>query len=145
MTNTIDTLREKGITVTHHRLEILKYLEANMDHPTAEMIFSTLKKDNPSLSRTTIYNTLDTFREHGLVITLSISELEVRYDINTEMHHHFLCKECGKISDINVKCPFLDSMLNGGNRVEEVHGYFKGICEECLEKEAHDDKKDSER
>jgi len=51
------------------------------------------------------------------------------------MHHHFLCKKCRNIIDIDVECVFLNESLYEKHRVDEVHGYFKGICEDCLKRD----------
>jgi Fe2+ or Zn2+ uptake regulation protein len=127
-------LKKHKIKVTPQRLEILKYLDENQSHPTAFQIYSDLKEDNPSFSKTTVYNTLDTLKNHNLVQVLTISQTELRYEFETKLHHHFLCKSCDKISDIDVDCPFFEKMLESEYRVEEVHGYFKGICKNCLSK-----------
>jgi Fe2+ or Zn2+ uptake regulation protein len=121
--------------VTPQRLEIMRYLDHNRNHPTADDIYSALKKANPSLSKTTIYNTLDSLKDHGLIQAVGISGNEMRYDFKRDMHHHFLCKECGDIFDIDVACSFLDQTLKGEHRVDEVHGYFKGVCKDCLSKQ----------
>jgi Fe2+ or Zn2+ uptake regulation protein len=124
-------LKKCGLKMTAPRLEIMQYLNKHHDHPTAAKIYSELKKKNPSLSRTTVYNTLETLAKHSVLQVIFITENEMRYDCNTQMHHHFVCKACGTIMDINVKCKFLDEMLNGEHEVQEVHGYFKGICAYC--------------
>lgn len=134
MDDYVKVLKEHGLKVTAPRLEIMRYLDKNRTHPTAAEIFTDLKKKNPSLSRTTVYNTLETLMKNGVIQMLSISMTEMRYDFKKGMHHHFLCKECGCILDIDVKCQFLDTQLNGDHFVEEVHGYFKGICKNCRKK-----------
>lgn len=125
-------LKLQGMRVTHQRLEIMKYLDENRNHPNAEKIYSILKEKNPSLSKTTVYNSVDILRKHNIIQTLNISKAELRYDFDNSYHHHFLCKVCGNIIDINVKCPYLEKIINGENKIEEVHGYFKGICKNCL-------------
>jgi Fe2+ or Zn2+ uptake regulation protein len=127
----VKILKENGIKVTPQRLEIMKYLDDHMTHPDAEKIYSDLKKKNPALSKTTVYNTLEMLRKYNIVQVLTISESELRYDFKNTLHHHFLCKNCGKIIDIDVECPNLDRMLKGKYKVDEVHGYFKGICNVC--------------
>ena len=92
-------LRAHGIKVTPQRLEILKFLDENDIHPTADEIYKHLKSANPSLSKTTVYNTLDTLKEHGLIGVLTISETELRYDKIIRLHHHFMCKKCGVIEN----------------------------------------------
>jgi Fe2+ or Zn2+ uptake regulation protein len=127
----VKILKENGIKITPQRLEIMKYLDDHMTHPDAEKIYSDLKKKNPALSKTTVYNTLETLRKYNIVQVLTISESELRYDFKNTLHHHFLCKSCGKIIDIDVECPNLNKMLKGKYMVDEVHGYFKGICNDC--------------
>jgi Fe2+ or Zn2+ uptake regulation protein len=126
------TLREKGIKVTPQRLEVLRFLDKNMTHPTADDIYRALKTSNPSLSKTTVYNVMDVFREHGLVKVLTISGNEARYDLRTTRHQHFLCKSCGRIVDVDIKGLCMDCVPEKGHKVEEVHGYFKGTCKDCL-------------
>jgi Fe2+ or Zn2+ uptake regulation protein len=128
----VKILKENGIKVTPQRLEVLMYLDDNKAHPNVERIYSDLKKKNPSLSKTTVYNTLDSLKEHGLVQALTISPTESIFDSVISPHHHFLCKICGAIIDIDVECPYIEDMLKGGHKIDEVHGYFKGTCEDCL-------------
>lgn len=134
----VDLLKKNNLKITHQRLAILKYLDINRSHPTAEQIYQSLKKTNPGLSRTTIYNNLETLSNTCLIQRLTICPTEHRYDLNMALHHHFICKECGKILDIEFQCPKVSSIkkhvVNQGHRVDEVHGYFKGICKECLQK-----------
>jgi len=130
----VDILKENSIKVTPQRLEILKYLDENRTHPTVDEIYNELKGENPSLSKTTVYNSIEILKKHGIIQSLNISGLESRYDFKTTMHHHFLCKKCGEIIDIDIECPNIDRVLETGHRVEEVHGYFKGTCKKCLKK-----------
>ena len=64
----------------------------------------------------------------------SISISETRYDFKSKMHHHFLCKQCGKIIDIDIECPNINRIIKEGYKVDEVHGYFKGLCKNCKTK-----------
>jgi len=130
----VKLLKENNIKITPQRLIVIKYLEEHPIHPTAEKIFSDLKSNNPSLSKTTIYNTLETLNEHGIIQSITISGSELRYDLFLGMHHHFLCKKCGKIIDIDLACPNIGKMSEYGHKVEEVHGYIKGICKDCLKR-----------
>ena len=130
-----ELLKQRNIKVTHQRLAILKYLEEHLTHPTAEEIYSELKAQNPSLSKTAVYNALETLKEHGIIQSLTICGSEYRYDYKHDMHHHFLCKQCDKIVDIDIECPNIKKISNYGYHISEVHGYFKGICKECLIKE----------
>ena len=93
------------IKPTYERLSILQYLDKNRTHPTAAMIFEKVLKKVPTISKTTVYNSLKLFMEKGIVTPLYITGSEVRYDLNTLQHHHFLCEQCGKIYDLIIDCP----------------------------------------
>ena len=58
----------------------------------------------------------------------------ITYDFKSKMHHHFLCKNCGKIIDIDIECPNINKIIKEGYKVDEVHGYFKGLCKNCKTK-----------
>jgi len=129
-------LQKKGIPSSYHRLKILEYLVKHRTHPTADMIYKSLSKKIPTLSKTTIYTTLKLFRDKGIVKELSISENETRYEINSIPHAHLKCIKCGKIYDIKTKLLLLknESVIEG-HQIEECHLYFKGVCKNCLKKQ----------
>lgn len=128
-------LSEKGLKPTLIRLKILRYLRESMNHPTADVIFQNLLKNIPTISKTTVYNTIKSFLEKGIVMPVNITGTEIRIDLNTFCHHHFLCESCGAIFDININCPNIKKGEIDGNQVKEVHGYFKGICKKCRKTE----------
>jgi Fe2+ or Zn2+ uptake regulation protein len=131
----VKILKENDLKITSQRLIVLQYLDKNCTHPTADQIYTDLKTNNPSLSKTTVYNALDALQKHGIIQVITISGSELRYDINHGMHHHFYCKKCGNIIDIEISCPNVEKMSEYGHKVEEIHGYIKGICKNCLKKE----------
>ncbi|MFQ6070914.1 MAG: Fur family transcriptional regulator [Candidatus Aminicenantales bacterium] len=128
-------LQEKEIKPTYIRLRILDYLESNDRHPTAESIYDALSKEIPTISRTSVYNTLNYFHQKGLVNLLYITGSETRYDSRTSPHHHFLCEKCGRIYDLDIECVYFQEGSVQGHKIEELHGYFRGTCKECLKKE----------
>ena len=130
-------LKAKGLRPTYQRLKILEYMDKHMDsHPTVEMIYEALAQELPILSMTTIYNNLEAFLNKGLVCAITITGTEVRYDYITSPHHHLLCRKCSKIIDLDIKCPMTRKRKTEtyGHKIEEVHGYFKGLCKDCLKK-----------
>jgi Fur family transcriptional regulator, peroxide stress response regulator len=125
-------LRNKNIRLSHQRLKVLEYLTQNQCHPTVDKIYSSLHKEFPTLSKTTIYNTLDTLAEAGLVKVISIEGNEARYDITTEDHGHFKCDSCGSIHDFDIDidiCPVTDL---SDFKITDRNVYFKGVCPQCL-------------
>ena len=132
-----EMLTAKGLKPTYQRLLILDYLNGNpRKHLTAELIYEALSKETPALSLTTVYNTLGSFLEAGLISAITITGTEVRYELTTKPHHHLLCKRCGRIIDIDIQCPNIKRKSIKGYKIEEVHGYFKGICKSCLKKQS---------
>jgi len=128
-------LKEKSIRPTYQRIIILKYLKESKGHPTIDMIHKDLVSKIPTISKTTIYNALNTFVERGLVAPVAIPDVERRFDGDTSWHHHFLCTRCGRIIDLDVKCEYLKKGEVEGHKINQVYGYFKGICNECRKKE----------
>jgi Fe2+ or Zn2+ uptake regulation protein len=114
------------------RARILEFLWNERIHPTADDIFERLHPEIPTLSRTTVYNTVKIFTENGMLQPLVIEEKEIRYDIDTSRHGHFKCDSCGKVFDFtapeadNGEFPELNGFL-----IQERHLYFKGICALC--------------
>jgi len=96
-------MKEKGIRSSYQRLRILEYLNSVESHPTVDEIYHALMADIPSLSKATIYNTLHTFVDAGLVRTLSIEYAELRYDYEIENHGHFQCQGCGSIYNFKIR------------------------------------------
>lgn len=129
-----NTLEEKGINPSYQRLKILEYLVHNKNHPTADDIYKELSKEVPTLSKTTVYNTLKTFHEKRIVLSLTIEENEVRYDADTSFHAHLKCLHCGNLYDIEVNKLILKDDKINGHRITESHLYFKGTCCNCLKR-----------
>ncbi len=127
-------IASKGLKPTAQRIVILGYLIKNQHrHLTAEQIHDALHRTTPMLSLTTVYNTLASFVDIGLANTITITGTAVHYEIQSATHHHLLCKRCGKIYDIEVQCPNAARKSIQGYQIDEVHGYFIGICRDCLE------------
>lgn len=125
-------LKKHNIRLSIRRLKVLEYLCNNQNHPTVDQIYVNLHKDVPTLSKTTIYNTLHTLVKLGLVRIINIEDNETRYDILTEDHGHFKCENCGKIFNFNVGLNSFTTDELSGFRIMDRNLYFKGICQKCL-------------
>lgn len=126
-------LLKAGINPSIQRLKIYTLLCRANSHPTADAIHCQLIKEIPTLSKTTIYNTLGLFHRKGLVQGITIDENEVRYDANTTPHAHFKCERCGCILDVPIDFSHLCDCLSCRHRIREHHIYLKGLCAECAE------------
>ncbi len=125
-------LTNKNIRPSVQRIKILEYLIKNPCHPTVDQIYKDLQSDIPTLSKTTIYNTLNLFLEAGLLKALNIEDNETRYDIITESHGHFKCEECETIFNFNINIDSIETEDLNEYKVIDRNVYFKGFCPKCL-------------
>lgn len=130
-------LVECGIRPSVQRLAIMDYLITHPIHPTIDDVYKGLCDQVPTLSRTTVYNTLRMMSEKHAAQMITIDDHRVCYDGNIKNHVHFYCKKCGKVIDLmHEKAPQLSSdIIVDGNIVQEEQLYYKGICSECAKKE----------
>ncbi|WP_352419209.1 Fur family transcriptional regulator [Proteiniborus sp.] len=124
-------LKNKNIRLSHQRLKVLEYLANHKCHPTVDQIYNNLHNEIPTLSKTTVYNTLNALVEAGIVRLINIGDNESRYDINTENHGHFKCESCGSIYDFEINIDSFDSKDLNGFKINNKDVYFKGICPRC--------------
>ena len=130
-------LMEKGIRPSVQRLAIMDYLIHHPIHPTIDDVYQALCNKVPTLSRTTVYNTLRMLSEKRAAQMITIDDHRVCYDGNVEAHAHFYCNRCRKVYDIfDEVSPLLSCKEITGHQVSDVQLYYKGVCKECLEKES---------
>ncbi len=137
-----EILTVKGIHPSVQRTAIYQFLSEHPIHPTAEKIYTSLSPDYPSLSRTTVYNTLKLFTAHNLVQVIRTDDDELRYDANIEPHLHFKCTCCGKlfdffddvkIEDYSIHC---SGLLPKGFQLGIIQTTMWGLCPYCTEKQS---------
>lgn len=132
--NVSEYLQENQIKPSVQRLKIFEFLMNTKEHPTVETIYSALNDEIPTLSKTTVYNTLKLFVSNGIVNIVNIEDNETRYDWDTSFHGHFKCNICGRVSDFDVDSSKITYPELSGYQINESHYYLKGICKECLKK-----------
>lgn len=130
--------RERHLNVTHQRLAIYQALLNSTEHPTAEDIFRTIQSDYPTISRATVYKTLELFEREGIIRKVSFPhETAARYDANPQRHHHLFCVQCHRVEDLSH--PQLDALplskraLNNYQVIDHVV-HINGICPACQQK-----------
>lgn len=126
-----DQLVHKGIRPSFHRLKIFAYLNQADTHPTVEEIFADLSPQIPTLSKATVYNTLHTLIEAGLVREVNIDLDAQHYDVMLENHGHFRCFKCGQIFNFDASIDQIpvDGLQNFQIVKKDV--YFSGLCPAC--------------
>ena len=131
--NVYEYLLSYDIKPSVQRIAIMDYLLKHHTHPCIDEIYMALHDDIPTLSKTTVYNTLKLFVEHGAAKMLTIDERNACFDGDTSAHAHFQCKCCGRIFDMpmHISENEMNEMTDKGFSVEEIHSYYKGVCPEC--------------
>lgn len=131
--NVVEILQHHGIKPSVQRMSIMNYLMEHCTHPTVDEIYSALSPTIPTLSKTTVYNTLKLLCDHGAAQTLTIDERNTCYDANTAPHVHFFCRCCGRVYDLpsNPTLMNTNQIETGKHQIDEVHYYCKGICQAC--------------
>src|SRR5438067_858167 len=136
----ITHLRDAGLRVTPQRLVIYETLVKEKHHPTAQVLFERLQGTLPSLSQATVYNTLQTMVEMGLVRELGTAgDGAVRYDADISPHAHLVCTSCNSIEDFaGVEVPVPDPMAfkERGYTIRSMAVYYYGLCDDCRVKKA---------
>ena len=116
-------------------MKIFQQLLDNHNHPTVDIIYKALCTEIPTLSKTTVYNTLNLFIEKKLVYVIVIEENETRYDLLTHTHGHFKCNCCGVLFDVELNIDYSMSPELADCKIDEKHIYFKGLCKNCKGKQ----------
>ena len=94
------SIRDAGLRLTHQRLEILRAIAADETHPDVVMLYEAVRERVPTISLDTVYRTLATLTERGLISRVSFTPGPARYDANPSRHHHFVCTRCGLVRDV---------------------------------------------
>ena len=129
---------ENGIKLTHQRLEIFREIASSNDHPSVEQIYNNLKSKLPMISLDTVYRTLSTFENIGIISKVSVSDNKGRFDSNLIPHHHLVCTKCKGILDFywptfdTIKVP---SEAKKWGKIFEKQVEMRGICEDCLKRD----------
>ncbi len=126
-------LRDHGLKLTLQRLAIVRELARDVTHPTAQELFDRLSPTLPTMSFATVYNTLGALAAAGLCEPKAFGPGAVRFDPNTQPHHHAICDRCGVVADIPVTrsqqaragAPVL------GFSVRSVERIYRGVCAAC--------------
>jgi Fur family peroxide stress response transcriptional regulator len=131
-------LHAQGLVLTPQRRAIFRAVLDIGEHPTADRVYTALRRRRIRVSRATVFRTLEAFAGMGAITKACHPGSSVRYDGRTDRHHHLVCVRCDRIVD------FTDETLDAvplpdtrrfdfrplGLQVE-----LRGICRQCREQE----------
>ncbi len=122
------------VKLTRQRLDIFREVARSGDHPDAETVWKSVRKQAPNLSLDTVYRTLWLLNDLGLIKTLGSHHERTRFDANLSRHHHFICTSCGLTKDFYSETfnnlPVPDDLSSVG-AVETLQVEAHGICSKC--------------
>ena len=125
-------------TAKHFRKRdaILTCLRQTDVHPSADWVYARLKPEIPDLSLGTVYRNLSLFKKQGLIISVGTVGGVERFDGDTHPHVHFICTDCGKVTDLEAS-PNLRSLQERaehdlGSQIQGCQITFTGQCRECI-------------
>ena len=122
-----------ALKYSRQREAIKSYLCGREDHPTADMIYTSIRGDFPNISLGTVYRNLSLLVELGEIRKITTDGAD-RFDARITPHSHFICRNCGCVMDVMVPLNDPVPQVNQGWGHGEVEGCrmeFYGICEQC--------------
>jgi Fur family peroxide stress response transcriptional regulator len=122
--------REAGLKATPQRLAVWTALLKTTAHPGPDDVFRAVRAELPSVSLATVYKTLDSLEEAGLIDRVPARGPK-RYDANQAPHHHLVCKRCGAIRDFHDPALDLEAPSVPGFVAQGVNVQITGVCDEC--------------
>ena len=124
--NLMATLRH-----SNQRDAVLKDLQARYDHPTAEEVYLSVKKEIPSISLATVYRNLKLLESEGLIFKITTGDSD-RFDGHTHNHYHFTCNDCMRVLDLEIGNTNPDTLPKNFDGVITGHSLmFYGLCSQC--------------
>ena len=128
-----------ALKYSRQREAIKNFLMTRKDHPTADVVYSSVRHEFPNISLGTVYRNLTLLADIGEIARLRLGDGIDHFDADTSPHYHFICKECGRVVDLKLEAlQEVDKVNNtylDGNRVTGHITYFFGSCDECCHKQ----------
>ncbi len=119
---------------SRQREAIVNFLKTRYDHPTADVVYSSVRSEFPNISLGTVYRNLTLLADLGEIARLHLGDGVDHFDYNTEPHYHFVCTECGGVSDLETDgTPVVNpaAIQNFDGEILGVSVHFYGQCPHC--------------
>ncbi|MCF0241919.1 MAG: transcriptional repressor [Treponema sp.] len=121
---------------SRQREAILNCLQGRYDHPSADMVFDSVKNEFPNISLGTVYRNLTLLCDTGDIIKVTSVNGVDRFDFNTTPHCHFICSKCTKVQDVDASMDEIinrDELVKVPGSIERTEVMVYGLCQECRE------------
>ena len=128
--DSVNVLTKHNVKPSIVRILVYDFLRGTKSHPTVDEIYKELHPKVPTLSKTTVYNTVKLFVANGLIKALSIDGTQIRYDADIGYHGHFKCTDCEKVYDFQISADSERGLDNFEIETREI--FYTGKCKACL-------------
>jgi Fur family ferric uptake transcriptional regulator len=131
---TVARLQAAGLRATRPRLAVTEGLRTMGGHHTADEVHAHLVKQGIVLPRTSVYNSLAVLADLGVVLRADVGSGAAVYEVADTWHHHFVCRQCGRVSDVSCLVGAKPCLTAGDDvgRIDEAQVIFRGTCRHCL-------------
>ncbi len=137
-----NALQRAGLRLTDQRRHICAYLAQTERHPTPYEVYDDLALHHPEISRATVYNTLNTLQELGVIVELSFGADHTHYDTDPTPHANLICLRCHRIVDYHGDLPLAAMreriVAETGFDARSARADLLGLCADCQLREALD-------
>ncbi len=118
---------------TVQRTLVLDAVKNLSNHPSANEVFDSIKRDYPGISRATVYRNLHLLVDKGAIRRVQIPGDIDRYDHTIAPHYHVTCRKCGRVDDVFLDDTALhfDILESEGFAIEGYTLSFEGLCAQC--------------
>ncbi len=134
-----DTLHTNGMKCTPARLLIFKEVYSSSAHFDADEIYFRMRQEKKSVSRATVYRTLDLLVENGFVSKVNVGASQVHFEntLAQEHHEHLVCTQCGKVIEFRN-----DMIEKEQDKICKKFNFFPtkhnliifGLCDSCQQR-----------
>jgi len=129
-----DSLHARGFRMTPQRMAILHVLHHARGHLTPTQVYERARRDQPNLTETTVYRTLEFLAENGFALAAHMGGGKLVYELTEENHHHLICRKCGKtvaVEHAALHSLYRQMKTSTGFELDSSHVTFFGLCPAC--------------
>ncbi len=118
-----------------HRQQIYRFVCESREHPTAQMVYDALRREEPRLSLGTVYRNLNQLADAGQLKKISLPDGSCRFDGTLSRHSHIICERCGRVEDVSVDAGWLSDLVARETRfsLTSVDLVMRGVCGGCAD------------
>lgn len=117
---------------------IINCLKSRYDHPSANMVYDSVREEIPNISLGTVYRNLTKLSDDGIIQRIAVNNSADRFDWNEKSHYHFRCEKCDDVSDLkfqdDAQEKLLSTIVGDVPQVNSFQLIFSGICRNCSQK-----------